>query len=112
MKCAKCDKSNVLNRVIVNQLTGHEHGLFCEACEADVFGELLENPAWHQKHGCAFCDNDGRFALPRLDCLIEHGDGSPRHTEHEPIENAVRLCEHHVDELLPPDKTIKRKIEA
>lgn len=112
MECISCGRSDVLNRIVVNQLTRHEHGLFCTDCERAQFGELLSNTTWHQEHGCAFCDRDGRFALPELDCLIERDDGSARLVEHGPLDDAVRLCERHVEELLPPETSITRKIEA
>lgn len=112
MECISCGRADVLNRVVVNQLTRHEHGLFCADCEAEQFGELLSKPAWHRDNGCAFCDGDGRFALPSLECLIERDDGSPRLVEHDPLEESVRLCETHVEELLPPESTIARTIEA
>lgn len=112
MECISCNESDVLNRVVVNQLTRHEHGLFCADCEAERFGSLLSDSAWHQEHGCAFCDSDGRFALPELDCVIEGDDGSTRLVEHGPLRDAVRLCERHVEELLPADQSITRTIEA
>jgi hypothetical protein len=112
MDCISCNESEVLNRAVVNQLTRHAHGLFCEACETERFGELLERSAWHQDNGCAFCDRNGRFALPRLDCVIEHGDDTPPYLEYESLEQSVRLCEAHVEELVHPEKTIKRTIEA
>jgi hypothetical protein len=112
MECISCGRTDVLNRVVVNQLTRGEHGLLCADCEAEQFGAMLSEPAWHQDHGCAFCDGDGRFALPELDCLIERDDGSPRLLEHAPLEGAVPLCEAHVEELLPPESTITRRIEA
>lgn len=112
MECISCNRSEVPNRVVVNQLTRHEHGLFCEACETEVFGELLTNAAWLQDNGCSFCDNNGRFALPELECLIEYSDDTPPLLEYGPLEGAVRLCEEHVEELVHPERTIKRKIEA
>lgn len=112
MDCISCGNSDVLNRVVVNQLTRHEHGLFCADCEGTQFGTLLSNAAWHQEHGCAFCERDGRFALPEIDCLIERDDGTPRHVEHGPLQDAVRLCERHVEELLDAEHSITRKIEA
>lgn len=112
MKCIRCGKTDVLNRAVVDQLTRHEHGLFCTDCEADVFGELLENPVWHQDHGCAFCDSNGRFALPSLECVIERDDGTPQLLEYGDLEEAVRLCEAHLEELADAEETIRRTIEA
>ena len=112
MECISCSRSEVMNRAVVNQLTRHEHGLFCDACETERFGELLEDPVWHQDNGCAFCDSDGRFALPKVDCIIEYTDETPPSLEYESLDTSVRLCETHVEELVHPEKTIKRKIEA
>ena len=112
MECISCNGSDVLNRAVVNQLTRHEHGLFCEDCEREHFGGLLDDAAWHQENGCAFCDGDGRFVLPELDCVIEYDDGTPSLLEYDSLRDAVRLCEDHVEELVHSEKTITRKIEA
>lgn len=112
MECISCNESDVLNRVVVNQLTSAEHGAFCAGCEERTFGELLTNRNWHQEHGCAFCDRDGRFALPELDCVVERDDGTVRSVEYGPIREAVRLCERHLEELLHPEAATIRTIEA
>jgi hypothetical protein len=112
MECISCNDSDVLNRVVVNQLSRAEHGAFCAACEERRFGELLATRSWHQDHGCAFCDRDGRFALPKLDCVIERDDGTVQSAEYGSLQEAVRLCEEHLEELLHPETSITRTIEA
>lgn len=113
MECIRCGTYGELNRVVVNQLTGRERGLLCEDCEAETFGRLLENPAWHQEHGCAFCDGDGRFVLPELDCLIEYDDAdAPPLVEYGDAAEAVRFCEAHLEELLPDEQSLTARVEA
>jgi hypothetical protein len=102
MECLSCTDPGVVNRVLVNRLTGEEVGLYCEDCEAAAFGGVLGDPDWHQDNGCAFCEGSGTYLLPRVDCLIED-DGSPRLVEYLTIEGAVSLCPDHVDRLLPDD---------
>jgi hypothetical protein len=101
MDCISCTDSGVVNRVLVNRLTGEEVGLYCEGCEAETFGRVLGDQEWHQDNGCAFCDGSGTYLLPRVDCLIEADDGSPRLVEYLTIEGSVSLCPDHVDRLLP-----------
>ncbi len=101
MECLSCTEPGVVNRVLVNRLTGEEVGLYCEDCEAEAFGGVLGDPDWHQDNGCAFCDGAGTYLLPEVDCLIEDDDGSPRLVEYLTIEGSVSLCPDHVDRLLP-----------
>jgi len=101
MDCLSCPDPGVVNRVLVNRLTGEEVGLYCEDCEAEAFGGVLGDPAWHQDNGCAFCEGSGTYLLPRVDCLIEADDGSPRLVEYLTIEGSISLCPAHVDRLLP-----------
>lgn len=111
MECITCRRDDVFNRVVVNRLSGGEIGLFCEACEAETFGGLLERPAWHQANGCAFCDGDGRFALPALECLVRHDDGSSQ-LEYPPLEGSVKLCGEHVEELVHPETPVRSPLEV
>lgn len=96
MECIRCGDGDAFNRVVVNQVSKHELGLFCGPCEDHLFGRLLSEPAWHQEHGCAFCDRDGPYALPPLECLVED-DGSPRLLEYGSLNGAVHICERHLD---------------
>lgn len=106
MECVKCKRSGEFNRVVVNQLSKRELGLFCEDCEQETFGELLQDSNWHNDNGCAFCDGDGKFTLPTLECLIEADDGSVRHVEYETLFDPVQLCERHLGTLLPPERSV------
>lgn len=107
MDCIDCGKSNAFNRVIVNRVSQQQIGLYCENCESDNFGTILDNPTWHQDHGCAFCDNAGTYKLPKLDCLIENDDGSTRHIEYMMFDDTVAICESHLKELVPHQTVIE-----
>lgn len=111
MECITCRRADVFNRVVVNQLSDRELGLFCEDCESETFGGLLTHPEWHQPHGCAFCDGAGRFALPILECLVQRDDDAPQ-LEYSTLEGAVTLCRHHVEQLLHPETEIRSPIRA
>lgn len=89
----------MFNRIVINQLSGHEHGLYCEECEKEKFGTLLEDSYWHQSNGCAFCDAPGKFKLPKLDCLIENEDGSAHSHEYLSLDDSVVLCVSHTEAL-------------
>lgn len=111
MECITCRRTDVFNRVVVNQLSKRELGLFCEDCEFETFGGLLERPAWHQSHGCAFCDGDGRFALPALECLVQREEGTPQ-LEYSTLKDTVKLCRDHVEELAHPESAIGAPLEV
>lgn len=106
MECTKCENPEAFNRVIINQLTGEELGVFCSDCESTSFGEILDNPHWHQQNGCAFCENPGKFKLPELDCLIESEDGTLSTLEYITLDETVALCTAHIRDILPNDKII------
>lgn len=107
MECVSCNESDVFNRVIRNQVRGEEIGLFCDDCESETFGELLDEPAWHQENGCAFCDGAGKYQLPKMECLIETDGGEPRVLEFTTFEYTVTICRSHLDELLPHDESVE-----
>lgn len=106
MECISCEAHEVFNRVIINRLTGEEIGVYCEDCEFKDFGEMLEDPSWHQENGCAFCENSGRYKLPKLDCLIENDDGSPRLLEYMHFDYTITLCSNHTEKLLAEDLSL------
>jgi len=110
MQCVSCHEEEVLNRIVVNHRSRQKHGLFCQDCESNLFGKLLDNPTWHQQHGCAFCDGDGRFALPAVDCIIEDNSGAIQQIEYEDLNRAVCLCFQHVEELLHEETTIRQRV--
>lgn len=110
MDCLGCSDGDVYNRVIVNQVTSDEIGLFCERCETEHFGDLLDKPIWHQDHGCAFCDNPGTYILPHLECLIERDDGSIEYIEYDELGDDVAICEMHLRELIPNEEVVKELI--
>lgn len=107
MECVSCEQTDVFNRVIRNQVRGDDLGLFCAECETDIFGNLLEDSTWHQENGCAFCDGDGKYQLPKLECLIETEDGEPQVLEYSTFDYTVCLCQSHLKELLPHDKLLE-----
>lgn len=103
MDCISCGEDGVFNRVVVNQVSNTELGLYCEACESEQFGSLLSDPMWHQSHGCAFCDEPGKYSLPNLECLIESDTGDARIIEYTIHEHTVTICEQHLAALMPDD---------
>ena len=105
MECINCKNDDSFNRVVVHQVSGEKVGCYCESCESEAFGELLDDPAWHQDHGCAFCDGAGTYKLPTLECVIENDDGSIRFLEYASVGETVTICEDHLQELLPPEDT-------
>lgn len=107
MECISCEQADVFNRVVRNQVRGENLGLFCEDCEAEAFGELLETESWHQDNGCAFCDGAGKYQLPKLECLIESETGEPRIIEFSTFEYTASLCKAHLQELLPRDTILE-----
>jgi hypothetical protein len=107
MECISCEQADVFNRVVRNQIRGENLGLFCEECEAEAFGNLLENATWHQDNGCAFCDGTGKYQLPKLECLIESETGEPIDLEFSTFEYTVCLCRTHLKELLPSDTILE-----
>lgn len=111
MECITCRRDDVFNRVVVNELSDRELGLFCADCESTTFGGLLDHPEWHQAHGCAFCDGAGRFALPTLECIVKP-DGAEPQLEYATDEETVALCRDHIEELLHPETTIRSPLEA
>lgn len=111
MECISCRRADVFNRVVVNRLSDRELGLFCGDCEAETFGRLLEDPAWHQEDGCAFCDGEGRFVLPALECLVERDDDTSL-LEYSAPEATVALCGSHLEELVHPETTIRSPVEV
>ena len=107
MECIGCGKKGAFNRIIVNQVSGDEIALYCEDCERENFGNLLDNPSWHQEHGCAFCDNPGTYKLPEVDCLIVSEDGSIQDCEYLLFDDVVAICESHLRELIPENTVIE-----
>lgn len=107
MDCIGCGEGDVYNRVIVNQVSSEEVALFCEGCESKNFGDLLDNPSWHQENGCAFCDNAGTYKMPHVECLIEANDGSIEYVEYAQLSDDVAICEMHLRELIPNDKLVE-----
>lgn len=107
MECISCEQADVFNRVVRNQVRGENLGLFCEDCEAEAFGNLLENDSWHQDNGCAFCDGPGKYQLPKLECLIESESGTSDVIEFTTFEYTVCLCKTHLQELLPRDTLLE-----
>lgn len=106
MECISCDDPGAFNRVVVNQVSGRELALFCESCEADAFGSLLDEPAFHQDRGCAFCDGSGQYVVPELDCLILDDGGDLRAVEYTVDDDTVALCADHLAELIPDDVSL------
>ncbi len=111
MNCIGCEESEVFNRVIVNQINHQELGLYCEQCETEKFGSLLNDSSWHQDRGCAFCENAGTYQLPKVDCLIKDDDGEPKHIDFEMYDDTVALCEDHLKELIPEKKIFKELMD-
>lgn len=103
MECITCGRDDAFNRVVVNQVARRDIGLFCEDCEREQFGSLLEETDWHHDNGCAFCGGNGKFALPPLECLIETDDGDVRHLEYDTLFDSVQLCGAHLDLLATGD---------
>lgn len=112
MECLKCGGTDGFDRVVVNQVSGRELGLVCERCEEAQFGTLLADPAFHADNGCAFCDGDGKFALPLLECLIEHPDGSARVVEYDTLFDAVQFCDRHLDRFLDLERPAQEAASA
>lgn len=98
MECISCQSHEAFNRVVVNRLTGHSYGGYCKSCETEKFGELLDDSAWHQDNGCAFCDNSGKYKLHKLDCLIEK-DGDTNALEFLSRDGSIALCSGHTRRL-------------
>lgn len=100
MKCLKCNKDSVLERAVVDILTGRELGGFCDPCldtENDLtFGDDVRDAGL----GCAICSKDPHYQLPRIDCLIQYSDDRQDEVEYGISERTVQLCADHLKDLL------------
>ena len=106
MECISCGSDEVFNRAIINQLSGEGIGFYCEDCESKEFGGLLDNEKWHQENGCAFCENSGKYKLPKLDCVIERDNGSIRVIEYQRYEYKITLCSDHTETVLGDETSL------
>ena len=109
MECTKCGSQEAFNRAVINQLTGQELGFYCKGCETEQFGEILDDYTWHRNNGCAFCDNAGKYKLPKLDCIIERDNGAIDHIEYLLNEYTVSLCPKHTSQLFDEEIEFEEK---
>lgn len=102
MECVHCGSEEV-ERLIVASATDTPHGGICAACETEKFGVLTNEPVWHHPSGCGLCGDDARFAVPRIDCLIEWDDNTVD-VEYSLAESTLELCRAHAATLLNIDQ--------
>jgi len=98
MECVHCG-TGCFNRVIVDLAASAQRGGLCADCEAAEYGRVLEEPLRRRSDGCLLCAAEGAFALPVLDCLIEHDRGEE--LEYALDEATPLLCRDHASALLP-----------
>lgn len=98
-ECVNCRGDLDFNRLIIELATTTEIGGLCSSCEQEEFGILLTDNLWHHDTGCALCPNDGHYALPQLDCLIEY-DSKPDDVEYSITADTITLCESHFQALI------------
>lgn len=100
MKCLKCNKDAVLERVVVDITTGTELGGFCDSCLNTEDNPTFEDGIWHGDSGCAVCSGDSHYQLPRIDCLIQYCDDRQDEIEYGITDRTVQLCADHLKNLL------------
>lgn len=98
MECVNCGTENV-DRLVVESTSDTAKGGVCTDCDAAQFGVLGSEPVWHHPTGCALCGEQTRFALPRIDCLIEWDDNTTE-AEYSITESTLKLCADHAVTLL------------
>lgn len=101
MNCITCGESAGYNRAVVDRLRDAVLGGFCRGCEDQEFGRSLERGRWACVDGCAFCDRDAFFALPRWESRTredENGD-VVCYVEYEVEDWTVELCDEHLHEF-------------
>lgn len=113
MECVNCGTENV-DRLVVESASDTTQGGVCADCDSSQFGVLGTEPVWHHPTGCALCGEETRYALPRVDCLIEWDDNSLE-AEYSVTESTLKLCTDHAVSLLnieQPDEAAQIRARA
>lgn len=98
MECVHCGAAG-FNRVVVDLGAAGDQGGLCSECERERYGRVLTEPLWQRADGCLLCAAAGEYALPLLECHIEHDDGDS--VEYTLDDRTPLLCTEHAAELLP-----------
>ena len=71
MECTRCERGEITNRVVVDSQSERILGGFCRDCEEQHFGQSLRLSTLNGESSCKLCKQDGHYALPDIDLLIE-----------------------------------------
>lgn len=100
MNCIMCDNEAGYNRAVTDVLSGQRVGRLCRNCELEHFGGRLESRDTVADSGCAFCDRDGYYALPKFTATVEEVDGRlTSTTSAEVTEATAQICDLHLEEM-------------
>lgn len=100
MDCIVCARAGGYNRAVVDVASGTVTGGFCRNCELDLFSDRLDAMPVQESSGCAFCDREGVYALPKwVPETTVRGDVVTNDVEFSVTETTVLLCAAHYDRL-------------
>lgn len=100
MECITCGLEAGYNRAVIDRFSGIELGRFCLRCERTEFGYSLERAHWMTADGCAFCERDGHYALPKWEPYVtEREAGIHCAVDYELTETTLTLCDEHLHEI-------------
>lgn len=111
MECISCNEAKPPYRVVMDTIEEAILGGYCQSCEEGTFGQTMRRQEWQSTDECLLCDRDGFYALPLLN--IEITDESQATDDNlavstEPREDAVGLCDHHLNVTIAPEATSPR----